>query len=88
MKMTVTDKPQPLTLGAGTSLLELENVGTETIYRGWESVTTASAGDNPGVTLAAGEQISYGGNGLPLANRTLWLVCDAGKTAQLNYTQR
>jgi len=25
---------------------------------------------------------------LPLSARTLYLVCDAGQTAQLNYTQR
>jgi len=88
MKITVTDKPTPLELKTGISLLELENVGSNPIYRGWEPETTASAGDFPGVSLAAGEQISYGGTNLPLSARTLYLVCDAGQTAQLNYTQR
>lgn len=88
MKITVTQTPIALALETGISLLELENVGSNPIYRGWEPETTASAGDSPGIKLAAGEQISYGGANLPLSARTLYLVCDAGQTSQLNYTKR
>ena len=86
MQITITEKPTPLAIPQGCSLLELENTGAESIFRGWEPTTTGTAGAKQGLTLAAGEQIIYGGQGVPLSMRTLYLACNTGLTSTLNYT--
>jgi hypothetical protein len=85
MQITVTETVSQLPADTKRRKMVLQNTGSNTIFWGWESTTTAS-GSTQGVLLAAGATLSLGGSDMGLAN-TIFLVCGTGLTSTLNYTQ-
>lgn len=87
MQITVTDTPTYLPEAIGRKQLILRNTGSNTVYYGWESTVSATAGASQGVPLKADEPLSFAGRDLDLSGR-LYLVCASGQTTTINYTQR
>ena len=85
MQITITETPQTLTARNRRAKLVLRNTGSNTIYFGWETTTTASS-TTQGVPLKADEILTIAGRDLDCAQGII-LVCAAGQTSTLNYTE-
>lgn len=71
----------------GRKMLILRNTGDATVFLGWETTTSATAGADQGLPLEAGEFLSFGGRDLDLQS-DLKLVCATGETTTVNYIDR
>lgn len=85
MKITVTEEVQTLVM-PGRKHLTLRNTGASNLYVGWEPETTAG-GATQGVLVEPGEFYAPAGRDLDLS-APLRLVCAAGETTTINYTQK
>jgi hypothetical protein len=86
MKITVTELGVSIPLTEQTTILEVHNTGSSTVYRGWEPATTASDDANQGLPLAADKAIVYGGHGVGLQRGNLYLITASGETTTVNYS--
>jgi len=89
-QVTVTDALTPannIPTRPGRKQLILRNTGESTVFLGWESTTSATAGADQGLPLEAGEFLSFGGRDLDLQS-DLKLVCAAGESTTVNYMDR
>jgi hypothetical protein len=85
MQITVTDAQSQLPAEGKRRKLILTNTGSNILYYGWESATSAD-GATQGVPLLPGALVAMGGDDMGLAN-TLFLICAADETTTLNFTQ-
>jgi hypothetical protein len=85
MQITVTETAQTLTARNQRAKLVLRNTGANIIYFGWETSTTAS-GSTQGVPLEADEVVTLAGRDVDCAQGII-LICGAGQTSTLNYTE-
>lgn len=71
---------------SGRKQLILCNTGANPVYYGWEA-NLAGGGNNQGVPLNPGATIAFAGRDLDISDE-LRLVCAAGQTTTVNFTQR
>lgn len=89
MQVTVTstlDSANNIPAKPGRKQLMLRNTGDNTVYYGWEADVSA-AGATQGIPLEPDEFIAWGGKDLDL-NSELKLICGAGETTTVNYSQK